>query len=239
MVEQLPEPRDCELAPSLLRLDFRNLDAALSPIIPSADRLHLDICDGRFCPALTYGPDVVRAVADISGLPLNLHLGMVRPDEWFERFALAGATWLSFHPGTVPDPHLAIDAVRRTGARPGIALLPDEDPARYAALYPDVEVVISLAVWPGVQAQPTVVDPVVRTAQVASAVRDAGSNAVVEVDGGVTLELVAPLVAAGAGALSVGSRIFAADDPGTAARRFREHLDVALASATSDTKGPR
>lgn len=214
----------CELAPSLLRADFRSLERTLEPILPFADRLHLDICDGRFCPAITYGPDVVRAIADISGQPLNLHLGIERPDQWVGPFVDAGATWLSFHPRTVPDPERMISSIHDSDARAGLALLPDDDPASYAALYPSVDVVIALTVRPGIQGQVPSVEPATRTREVVRAVRDAGSDAVVEVDGGVTPDLVTDLVAAGAGALSVGSRIFAAADPAAAARAFREEL---------------
>jgi ribulose-phosphate 3-epimerase len=212
------------LAPSILRLDFRNLEETLAPVAEAADRLHLDICDGRFCPALTFGPDVVRAISEVTGLPLNLHLGMERPDLWFERFAAAGATWLSFHPATVPAPRDAIAAIRDAGAAPGLALLPDEDPCRYEELYLDLEVVISLNVLPGIQAQAPTVDPVARTRQVVAAVQGTGSTAEIEVDGGVTLELVRPLVDAGARSLAIGSGIFASEDAGAATARFRSEL---------------
>jgi ribulose-phosphate 3-epimerase len=224
----------CALAPSLLQLDFRDLGATLSSVVPAADRLHVDVCDGQFCPAFTFGPDVVRAVAELSRLPVNVHLGMLRPDRWFGPFAEAGASWLTFHPGTVPDPAAAVLAIRAAGAAPGLALLPDEEPGRHVQLYPEVDVVVSLNVHPGVQGQAPVVDPVARTRQVTECVRDAGSSAVIEVDGGVGLESVPRLIAAGAGALSVGSRIFAADDPGHAARAFRD----AVRHATGDRPPP-
>ncbi|MDQ3532010.1 MAG: ribulose-phosphate 3-epimerase [Actinomycetota bacterium] len=196
-----------------------------------ADRFHVDICDGHFAPALTYGPDMVRAMAEITAKPLHIHLGVSHPAAWIELFADAGAGLMSFHLQTTDRPADLIDAIRARACKAGLVLEPLEDVRSVSEYVDRIDVVVAMTVNPGFPGQTPSVDPVARASEVSRMLEDRGSNACLELDGGVKAHLVGPLIRAGADALVIGSAIFEQGGAQREAARFRELIDGAPRAA--------
>lgn len=213
------------LVPSLLSADLKCMERSIRSVERWADRFHVDICDGHFAPALTFGPSMVRAMGEITNKPLNIHLGVTDPPAWIEPFANAGAKLLSFHPRTSDQPMGLIDVIRDLGCKVGLVLEAFEDVDEIADLVERIDVVVAMTVDPGFPGQAPRVDPVARAREVRHVLEDRGSDACLEIDGGVKTHLVDPLIHAGADALVIGSAIFAQADSYNAAARFRELID--------------
>jgi len=196
------------LVPSLLSADLRCMERSIQSVERWADRFHVDICDGHFAPALTYGPDMVRAMADLTNKPLNIHLGVSHPADWIRLFAHAGAGLMSFHLRTTEQPGELIDTIRSLGCKAGLVLEPLEDVRSVSEYVDRIDVVVAMTVNPGFPGQTPSVDPVARASEVSRMLEDRGSNACLELDGGVKAHLVGPLIRAGADALVIGSAIF-------------------------------
>ncbi len=216
-----------KLAPSILSADFGHLaDAVAAAEAGGADWIHVDVMDGHFVPNLTFGPKMVADLRKATGLPLDVHLMIEAPETWVERYAQAGATYLTVHVEAVPDPAAAIAAIRAAGARPGIALNPETDAARVLPHLGAVDLVLVMSVHPGFGGQ-AFIESALDKVRTLRAALDAGSSAAeLEVDGGVKPEHAARVLAAGASVLVAGSAVFL--DPGgpaAALARFRGRLD--------------
>ncbi len=227
---RMVEPRPL-LVPSLLSADLRCIERSIQLVERWADRFHIDICDGHFAPALTYGPNMVRAMGEVTNKPLHIHLGVTNPAAWIEPFADAGARIMSFHPRTSEQPTELIDAIRDLGCKAGLVLEPFEGVQQIADFAERIDVVIAMTVDPGFPGQTPRVDPVARAREVRHLLENQGSDACLEIDGGVKTHLVDPLVHAGADALAIGSAIFDQADSSSAAARFRELIDGASRTA--------
>lgn len=214
-----------QMAPSILTADFARLGDEVASVSEYVDWFHLDVMDGHYVPNLTFGPDVVASLRDHTDVPFHVHLMIENPLDFAERFADAGAKRISFHPEVVDDVAKAIEAIRATGAAPGLAVHPDISVESVSEHFADVDVVLMMTVRPGFGGQ-TFMDEVVPKIQEAfQIVEDGALDAEIEVDGGVNLDTVDRAVAAGAGILVAGSAIFDGKDAPAAARRLRERLD--------------
>ena len=214
-----------QLSPSILTADFGRLADQLAQVAPHIDQLHLDVIDGHYAENITFGPDIVAAVARAVDLPLHCHLMIRDPGLFAPRFAEAGASRISFHPEVVADPEVVLDIIASTGAGAGLAVHPDQE-LDVAERYLDrLEVLIMMTVRPGWGGQ-KFMHEVVPKIERARALRDhRGSKAEIEVDGGVNLETVDIAVGAGATVLVAGSAVFDGKDPAAAAKSLRERLD--------------
>ncbi|HVR88119.1 MAG TPA: ribulose-phosphate 3-epimerase [Candidatus Limnocylindria bacterium] len=212
-----------KLAPSILSADFGHLaDAVVAAEAGGADWLHLDVMDGHFVPNLTFGPKMVADLRKATGLPLDVHLMIEDPDAWVERYALAGASYLTVHVEATRDPAAAIAAIRAAGARPGITLNPETDVSRVLPHLGEVDLVLVMSVRPGFGGQTFIESALDKVRTLRAALDARGSVAELEVDGGVKPENAARIAAAGASVLVAGSAVFL--DPGgpaAALARFR------------------
>jgi ribulose-phosphate 3-epimerase len=202
------------IAPSLLSANFARLadDVAMCEA-GGADWLHVDVMDGQFVPNLTFGAKVIETVRKLTKLPLDVHLMVVEPEKYFEDFVAAGASGLTIHVEAAPHLHRQLQRIRELGCAAGVALNPATPIESIREIIPALDLVLVMTVNPGFGGQqfiPYAVDKVARARAMLDA---AGSDAALEVDGGINRETIKSVHDAGANTFVAGHAIFAAKDP--------------------------
>jgi ribulose-phosphate 3-epimerase len=222
--------RRAQIAPSILSADFARLADELARIEGHADWAHVDVMDNHFVPNLTLGLPVVEAVLKATSTPVDCHLMIEDPDRWAPAYAEAGAGSVTFHAEAAAAPVRLARALRRAGARAGLALKPASPVEPYLDLLPEIDMLLVMTVEPGFGGQSflDVVLPKVRRAR-----RAIGDGDVwLQVDGGVSAETVERCAEAGADVFVAGSAVYGADDPAAAVERLRALAAPLVSSAT-------
>ena len=198
-------------------------DAAAAAEAGGADWLHVDVMDGHFVPNLTFGPKMVTDLRRATGLPLDVHLMIDRPDAWIGRFVDAGATYVTVHVEAAPDIAAALDAIRAAGGRAGITLNPETNVERVLPHLDRADLVLVMSVHPGFGGQEFIPAALDRVRTLRAALDARGSGAELEVDGGIKPENALAVARAGASVLVAGSAVYL-DPAGVSAAlaRFRE-----------------
>lgn len=218
--------RTAKLAPSILSADFSRLGkAAAAAERAGADWLHVDVMDGHYVPDLTFGPKMVADLHRATNLPLDVHLMILDPDRWIDRYAEAGATYLTVHVETTQDPVATLAAIRRLGARPGITSEPGTPLDRVLPYVALADLVLVMSVQPGRGGQAFLPGSLERIRATRAALDAAGSAAELVVDGGVKADNCAAVRDAGASVLVAGSAVYLdPEGPDAAIAKFRKAL---------------
>jgi ribulose-phosphate 3-epimerase len=211
------------VAPSLLAADFANLASEVEMINESvADWLHLDIMDGVFVPNISFGFPVIEAVRDLSTKPLDVHLMIVEPDRYLERFRDAGASNLTVHYETCHNLHRTVTEIRRLGMQAGVTLNPHSPVMLLKDILPYIDMVLLMTVNPGYGGQTFIPGSINKIGELRSMIDEGGYEVLIEVDGGIDLQNAPVLVHAGVDVLVAGSTDFSSSDPAEVIRRLRE-----------------
>lgn len=212
-----------QIAPSILSADFLHLEKDVEMVNRHADLFHLDIMDGTFVPNISFGFPVVQAIAGKAQKTLDVHLMIVHPEKYVERFAQAGAGMISFHYEAAQE-HSAqvIELIRAQGVKAGIVINPDCPVEKIFPYLDKVDFVLIMSVFAGFGGQKFIPESLERIAAVRKQLDGMGrSDVPIEVDGGIGPGNAASVVAAGASILVAGSSVFGAADPAAAIEAMR------------------
>ncbi|MFF1633205.1 ribulose-phosphate 3-epimerase [Leifsonia sp. NPDC058248] len=207
--------------PSILAADFVNMQRDLEKIA-SADLVHVDVMDNHFVPNLTFGPQMVQRIQDVSTIPLDVHLMIDDPDHWGLGYAELGAYSVTFHAEAAADPVRLARRLRALGARAGIALKPGTPADDYLELLPEFDQVLVMTVEPGFGGQSFMTETMPKLAQLRAAVDASGADVWLQVDGGVTEETIVTAAENGADTFVAGSSVFRAENPAAQISLLRE-----------------
>ena len=201
------------IAPSMLAADFLHLEKDVQTVNRYADLFHLDVMDGVFVPNISFGFPVIEAIAQKAEKPMDVHLMIVQPEKYVERFAKVGAEMISFHLNATEDPAAVLKQIRSLGVKAGLVINPDiavED------LYPylkDADFILLMSVFAGFGGQKFIEATYERVRSLSAEIKRQGLTIPIQVDGGVSASNASALVEAGAEILVAGSAVFKAEDP--------------------------
>lgn len=205
----------------MLAADFLHLERDVRIVNENADIFHLDIMDGVFVPNISYGFPVVEAMASIAQKPMDVHLMIVQPEKYIERFARIGVSMLSFHINATDKPAQTLLHIRETGMKAGLVINPDMP---VETLYPYLHLcdyIILMSVYAGFGGQKFIEDTYDRIRTLKSEIKRLGLSVKIEIDGGVSPANSSKLIDAGAEILVAGSAVFRSDDPASVIAALR------------------
>jgi ribulose-phosphate 3-epimerase len=205
------------VAPSILAADFANLQRDIELINNSeADWIHVDIMDGMFVPNISFGFPVVSAVNKHAKKPLDVHLMIIEPDRYLQKFREAGAASLTVHYEACPNLHRTIQHIKELGCKAGVALNPHSPVLLLEDIIAELDMVLIMSVNPGFGSQRFIEHTYKKVRDVKALASEYNPDLLIEVDGGVDEHNVSLLIDAGANVFVAGSSVFSAADPMTA-----------------------
>lgn len=201
------------IAPSMLSADFLHLEKDVEMVNRYADIFHLDIMDGVFVPNLSYGFPIVEAIARRAEKPMDVHLMIVQPERYVDRFAAIGANMISFHLNATENPSVVLAQIRNHGVSAGLVINPDIPVEELYPYLKECDFVMLMGVYAGFGGQKYIPETTQRIRSLKNEILRQGLDVKIEVDGGVTPENVSEIVGAGVDIVVAGSAVFKASDP--------------------------
>lgn len=207
------ESQSVQISPSILAADFLHLGDAVSAAEGGgAERIQIDVMDGRFVPNITMGPDTVRAIRRESGLLLEAHLMIVEPEKFVPVFAGAGADVIIVHQETSPHLYRTLQQIRDHGKQPGVAINPATPWTTIGEVLDLVDLILVMTVNPGFGGQEFIEPMLPKIRRIHDELMRRGLPALIEVDGGISEETAPRVVEAGARVLVAGTSVFRAPE---------------------------
>ena len=202
------------IAPSILSAHFANLADEMDMLNRSdADWIHLDIMDGVFVPNISFGFPVLKHVSRLTHKPLDVHLMIVQPEKFIPEVKALGTHVMNVHYEVCPHLHRVVQQIRDAGMQPAVTINPATPVSLLKDIVGELYMVLVMGVNPGFGGQKFIEHTVDKVRELRELLNQTGSEALIEVDGGVNLETGARLVEAGADILVVGNAVFSATDP--------------------------
>lgn len=202
------------IAPSILSADFGNLQRDCEMLNNSqADWFHVDVMDGVFVPNISFGFPVIKSIQKAAKKPLDVHLMIVDPDRYITQFAEVGAAVLSVHYEACTHLHRSLNEIRKQGMKAGIAINPHTPASVLNDIIAEADLICVMSVNPGFGGQKFIENTYQKVQDLKELILRKNSTALIEIDGGVTLQNAAQLVAAGADVLVAGNTVFGAPNP--------------------------
>jgi ribulose-phosphate 3-epimerase len=220
----LPELQMIKISPSILSADFSCLgEDVLAVDRAGADYIHIDVMDGHFVPNITIGPLVVAALRKVTDKPLDVHLMIENPDSYIADFAKAGADIITVHQEAVPHLHRTVQLIKSLGKKAGVSLNPATPVETLDVILDELDLVLIMSVNPGFGGQSFIPSALNKIRALRQRITDHGLPTELEVDGGVKIDNIREVVAAGADVLVAGSAVFNTEDYAATITALREN----------------
>ena len=202
-----------KVAPSILSADYLNLQSDIEKVEKDAELLHIDVMDGSFVPAISYGPNWVPQIKKISNLVLDVHLMVVNPERFVDEFADKGADIIGVHVEATPHIHRALQMIKNKGVKAEVVINPGTPVEAIKPVLYMVDQVLVMTVNPGFGGQKFLDETVKKIKQLDDIKKAEGYDFDIEIDGGVNNETVQAAAKAGATVAVAGSYVFGAENP--------------------------
>ncbi|MGI6538592.1 MAG: ribulose-phosphate 3-epimerase [Caldicoprobacterales bacterium] len=212
-----------KIAPSILAADFTRLGEEVSLLEKGgADMVHIDVMDGHYVPNLSFGPMVVKAIRPLTNIPFDVHLMMDNPMEFVDEFIEAGADSITVHAEVLPHLHRSLTYIKNKGIQAAVALNPSTPLCVLDYVLQDVDMILLMSVNPGFGGQEFIPGMLQKISELKERLFKANSNAIIQVDGGISLKNIRQVTEAGADCLVAGSSVFSTSDPAAMIRLLRD-----------------
>ena len=205
----------------MLAADFLHLEKDVDTVNRYADIFHLDVMDGVFVPNISFGFPVIEAIASQAQKPMDVHLMIVEPEKYVDRFAQVGASMISFHLNASSDPEALLKHIRSLGVKAGLVINPDIPVEDLFPYLKDADYILLMSVFAGFGGQKFIEATYERIRTLKAEIQRQGLDIKIEVDGGVSASNAAALAEAGAEIFVAGSAVFKADDPSSVINAMR------------------
>jgi ribulose-phosphate 3-epimerase len=212
-----------KIAPSILSADFSRLAEEVQAVDRAgADYIHVDVMDGHFVPNITIGPLVVAALRKVTDKPLDVHLMIENPDLYIADFAKAGADIITVHQEAVPHLHRTVQLIKSLGKQAGVSLNPATPVETLDVILDQLDLVLVMSVNPGFGGQAFIPSALDKIRALRQRITQRGLATELQVDGGIKVDNIREVVAAGADVLVAGSAVFNANDYAATITALRE-----------------
>lgn len=202
------------VAPSMLSCNFGELGDEIKMVNKSkAGWFHLDIMDGVFVPNITFGTPILEIFDSLGKKHLDMHLMIINPEKYIEKFAGLGADTITVHYEACDDLKKIIGDIKKLGVKAGLAINPDTDVSLLDYLLEDIDLVCLMSVFPGFSGQKFIPETFPRLKELKSMINEKNTNTLIQIDGGVSLDNAQELISLGADVLVAGSFVFKSDSP--------------------------
>ncbi len=200
------------ISPSILAADFGILGKQIGEVEKAgADYLHIDVMDGVFVPAISFGMPLIKSIRGESSLPFDVHLMITKPERYIEEFANCGADIITFHLEATDNPDEVIRSIRKCGKKIGISLRPSTPISSVIPYLADIDMLLVMTVEPGFGGQEYIDSSTAKIKEAYSEIAKRNLSVDIEVDGGITADNVSVVLEAGANVIVTGSAVFSGD----------------------------
>ena len=202
------------VAPSMLSCNFSELGDEIEMVNKSkAGWFHLDIMDGVFVPNITFGTPILEIFDSLGKKHLDMHLMIINPEKYIEKFAGLGADTITVHYEACDDLKKIIRDIKKLGVKAGLAINPDTDVSLLDHLLEEIDLVCLMSVFPGFSGQKFIPETFPRLKELKRMINEKNTNTLIQIDGGVSLDNAQELISLGADVLVAGSFVFKSDSP--------------------------